>query len=137
MNDSINQKHQSKQDMCTSVYIHPVGTNVKQTMTDLRKSILTLTIVTIFLTTTSCQDNFVRREIPIDRIDTSGVYVTYFYNDKEFQKRFELGFTTENFYDLDSMVIRINKTNPEEVQFESIIHRKWPKEDAIIELKEK
>jgi hypothetical protein len=26
MNDSINQKHQSKQDICTSVYIHPLAT---------------------------------------------------------------------------------------------------------------
>lgn len=94
-------------------------------------------MMTIFLITTSCQDNFVRREIPIYRIDTSGVYVTYYYEDQKFEKSFELEIFTEDFHDLDSMVIRINKTNPEKVQFESIIHRTWPKEDAIIELNKK
>lgn len=105
-------------------------------MTDPRKLFLTLTIVTIFLTTTSCQDNFVRQEIPIDRIDTSGVYVTFSYNDQKFEKRFELDISTETFYESDSMTIWIDKTDPNIVKFESIIHRKWPKEDAIIELKE-
>jgi hypothetical protein len=109
----------------------------KQTMTELRKFILTFTIVTTFLTTTSCQDNFVRQEIPIDKIDTSGVHVTYFLDDKEFKKRFELDISSDNFYETDSMTILIDKDNPENVKFESIIHRKWPKEDAIIELKEK
>jgi hypothetical protein len=79
----------------------------------------------------------VRQEIPIDKIDTSGVHVTYFLDDKEFKKRFELDISSDNFYETDSMTILIDKDNPENVKFESIIHRKWPKEDAIIELKEK
>jgi hypothetical protein len=104
-------------------------------MTDLRILFLTLTIVTTYLTTTSCQNNFVRQEIPIDKIDTSGVHVTYFYNDQKFEKRFELDISTDTFYESDSMTILIDRTEPNDVKFESIIHRKWPKEDAIIELK--
>lgn len=106
-------------------------------MTDIRKAILSMCITTTFLTTTACQDNFVRQEIAIDRIDTSGVYVTYYYEDNKFEKRFELDVSSENFYDSDSMTILIDKHNPENVSFESIIHRNWPKKDVIIELKEK
>lgn len=104
-------------------------------MSYLRIKILTLANVTLFMTFTSCHDNFVKQEIPIDKIDTSGVYVTYEYKNQKYEKIFELDVSSEHFYDSDSMTILINKENPEEVKFESIIHREWPKEDVLIELK--
>jgi len=104
-------------------------------MTNLKKGILILSIGwTIILTAASCQDKYVRQKILIDRIDTSGVYVTYTLIDKKFSKRFELDVTSENFSESDTMVIKINETDPEDIKFESIIHRKWPKEDVLLEL---
>lgn len=83
---------------------------------------------------TACTNDMIRQEVAIDRIDTSGVYITYLVKSKEFKKRFELDVSSENFYDSDSMAILIDNENPENVIFESIIHRKWQVEEAIIKI---
>ena len=81
---------------------------------------------------TSCGDSYIQQEIAIDRIDTSGVYITYSLDNQQFEKRFELDVSPENFYESDSMVILIDENNPENVQFESIIHREYPEDEVII-----
>ena len=86
---------------------------------------------------TSCGDSYIQQEIAIDRIDTSGVYITYSLDNQQFEKRFELDVSPENFYESDSMVILIDENNPENVQFESIIHREYPEDEVIIKLNNK
>ena len=98
---------------------------------------LNLILMMLFIVITSCGNKYVRQEIPIDRIDTSGIYINYSFNNRNYEKRFELDVSNEDFYDSDSMVVLINRTKPEEIKFQSIIHRKWPNEEVIINLNEK
>lgn len=100
-------------------------------ISDLSSAFLGLTCL-VFIT--ACTNDMIRQEVAIDRIDTSGVYITYQVKSKEFKKKFELDVSPENFYDTDSMAILIETQNPENVKFESIIHRKWPVEEAIIKI---
>ena len=71
----------------------------------------------------ACQDPSVKRVVPIDRIDSSGVYISYIFKKKDYQKQFPLEVRAKGFCTQDSMVIRINPDAPREVEMESIIYR--------------
>lgn len=76
----------------------------------------------ILIVISSCQDLSVKQVVPISRIDTSGVHISYNFKKKDYQKTFPLEVRAKGFSTQDSMVIRINPEAPKEVEMESIIY---------------
>ena len=70
----------------------------------------------------ACQDPSVKQLVPIDHIDSSGVYISYIFKNKDYQKQFPLAVRAKGFCTPDSMVIRINPEAPGEVEMESITY---------------
>lgn len=91
-------------------------------------------IVAIFglMIATYCTNNHVIETVGIERIDTSGVYFSYEYLGQKHSAAFPLEHINENFYSTDSLKIKIDKDNPDEFEFVSVVRRNWPKEETYI-----
>jgi hypothetical protein len=72
--------------------------------------------------------------VPIQRIDTGGIYFNYSYLSNNYSGHFPLGVTAENFYDSDSLKIKLSKNKPLNFEFVSVVKRKWPVDDAVVSL---
>lgn len=81
---------------------------------------------------TCCTNNHVIETVGIDTIDTNGIYFSYEYLDTKHMGSFPLDLIDENFYSTDSLKIKIDKNNPDEFEFVSVVRRKWKKEEVYI-----
>lgn len=72
--------------------------------------------------------------VPIQRIDTGGVYFNYSYSDSNYTGHLPLEIVSENFYETDSLKIKVVKNKPDDFEFVLVVKRKWPKDDAVVSL---
>ncbi len=83
----------------------------------------------------SCNGDFVVIIADIQRIDTSGIYFKYEYLDSIYTGYFSLYVADEDFSYVDNLEIKINKNNPQEYEYLSIIRKKWDTEDNVVKIK--
>lgn len=86
--------------------------------------------VTILLS--NCNNNLTSRVADITSIDTSGIHFTYSHNDSVYNGHFSLDITEEDFSYMDDLEININKHNPSEYHFVSVIKKKWETEEENV-----
>ena len=79
-------------------------------------------IFIVLLLVFSCKDHAVEQVVPIDHIDTSGISISYSFKNKTYTKKFPLWVMKKGFTTKDSMLVRIDRADPKEVAFKSIIY---------------
>ncbi len=95
--------------------------------------IVLLTLIVIF---SNCNDKHLIQVVAIDRIDTSGIYISYDYLENNYSGHFDLYDIEEDFCTSDSLKIRIEINQPDKFEFVSVIERVWETEESIVSLKE-
>lgn len=84
--------------------------------------------------TWSCSGQDYKLTVPIKEINTKGIYFEYTHLGNTYTGKFELGISKGDFYDTDSIEIRLSRTDPNEYEFISIVRRKWEEEKKVVSL---
>lgn len=84
--------------------------------------------------TGSCKNRYSVLIVPIQRIDTGGVYFNYSYSDSNYTGHLPLEIVSENFYETDSLKVKFIKNKPGDFAFVSVVKRKWPKDNDVVSL---
>ena len=64
----------------------------------------------------SFSENYVIRDAEINKIDTSGVNISFEYLEGKYYKKFPLDSIAEDFNSSDSLRIKVKKDNPEKLR---------------------
>ncbi len=95
-------------------------------------------VCTFFMITilSYCDDSYKLQTVGINKIDNTGIYFTYYYLGKSYSGSFLLDAIEEDFYTSDSLIISINKNQPEKYEFISVVKTIWPVQEEIVSLKD-
>ncbi|MCB2197502.1 MAG: hypothetical protein KQH79_16700 [Bacteroidetes bacterium] len=97
------------------------------------KQIYILIVFLMFLVIfSSCNSKYSTQVVAVDRIDTSGIYFSYTYLEKNYTGHFGLNEIAEDFSTSDSLKIKIEKDQPDRYEFISVVKRVWKTENAIV-----
>lgn len=86
------------------------------------------------ITAVGCTGNYEIKDADINKIDTTGVYISFEYLDETYFKKIPLDSVAQNFNSSDRLRIKIKKDNPEKVEIHSVIKAKWDRETSSIQL---
>lgn len=89
------------------------------------------------LTVVSCGGNYEIKDADINKIDTSGVYISFEYLEEMYFKKIPLDSVSEDFNSSDRLRIKVKKDNPEKVEILSVIKAKWDREMSSIPLNQR
>ena len=98
----------------------------------IKSELIVLIIITVILS--NCTKKHSTKIVAVDRIDTSGIYFSYNFQNKNFAGHFDLEEIKEDFSTSDSLKIKIEKNQPENFEFISVIERIWKTEEAIVSI---
>lgn len=93
--------------------------------------ILLITMTVIF---SSCIQKYSTKTVAIEKIDTSGIYFSYDYQDKIYNGHFDLEEIEGDFTSSDSLKLKIEKKQPDKFVFISVVKRIWKTENAIVSI---
>ena len=93
--------------------------------------ILLITMTVIF---SSCIQKYSTKTVTIEKIDTSGIYFSYDYQDKIYNGHFDLEEIEGDFTSSDSLKLKIEKKQPDKFVFISVVKRIWKTENAIVSI---
>ncbi len=82
-----------------------------------------------------CNSDSIVLTADVNRIDTTGIHFEYVYLDSIYIGQFSLYITDEDFSDVDDIKLRVNKSNPEQYEFVSVLRKKWDTEEYIVNIK--
>jgi hypothetical protein len=86
------------------------------------------------VTAVSCSDNYLIKEADINKIDTSGVYISFEYLENTYFKKIPLDSITEDFHSSDRLRIKVKKGNPEKIEIISVLEAEWDREISSVPL---
>jgi len=98
----------------------------------MRKTKIFMVAIFGLIIATNCTSNYEIETVGIQRIDTTGIHFSYEYLGEKHTATFPLDLINENFHSTDSLKIKIDKNNPVEFEFVSLVRRKWPKQESYI-----
>lgn len=101
-------------------------------MNYIKRILFFLAVISLFA---SCNYGLITKKADISRIDTTGIYFTYTHDGSQYEGHFSLYITEEDFHASDTLKITINKNNPKEYHFDSVIEKEWPTEEHIVKIK--
>jgi|GEM_PF-3484527 len=102
----------------------------------MKRCVKRICIILFVVTVVSCRDNYEIKNADINKIDTSGVYISFEYLEKIYFKKIPLDSITEDFNSSDRLRISVEKNNPEKVEIISVVKAKWEREMSSIPLNE-
>ena len=82
----------------------------------------------------SCTQKYSTKTVAIQKIDTSGIYFSYDYQDKIYNGHFDLEEIEGDFTSTDSLKLKIEKKQPDNFVFIRVVKRIWKTEDAIVSI---
>ncbi len=95
-------------------------------------AIILLTSVTVFFS--SCTQKYSTKTVAIQKIDSSGIYFSYDYQDKIYNGHFVLEEIKGDFTSSDSLKLKIEKKQPDNFVFITVVERIWKAEKAIVSI---
>jgi hypothetical protein len=78
--------------------------------------------------------NYEIKDANVNKIDTSGVYISFEYFDETYFKVIPLDSVSQNFNSSDRLRIKVRKDNPEIVEILSVIKAKFDRELSSVQL---
>jgi hypothetical protein len=80
----------------------------------------------------SCGNKTTFITVPIDKIDENGVSFRYSHLDSTYVGKFSLDVTEKNFYETDSLKIKISNSYPPKLSFVSVVKKSFKNEEVLI-----
>lgn len=100
----------------------------------IKSELIVLIIISVIFS--SCTQKYSTNTVAIQKIDTSGIYFSYDYQNKVYSGHFDLEEIKGDFTSADSLKLKIEKKQPENFEYISVVERKWQIEEAIVSISE-
>ncbi|AEL25961.1 hypothetical protein [Cyclobacterium marinum] len=91
----------------------------------------------LFVSTVVSCGGYEIKDADINKIDTSGVYISFEYLEETYFKKIPLDSVAEDFNSSDRLRIKVKKDNPEKVEILSVKKAKWDREMSSIPLNQR